>query len=209
MCKDGERGGWPPVCRRHEERCGLLSSVRLLCDTAAPCWKRLNLLFGTSRRRPVQTDRRRSLSKREPLKHLRSGAVERPRGTDRPAGSSRPPPGPIGRRRGAATVCKRGRTPRSSADERTASAPTRTPARAAGNDPSREADRAAAFYSRRGNFPVARGSLVVPGRSQVSLRHHQRLAGAQDGAAHVHGLALPHGEGVPLPESRRSLTRQC
>lgn len=65
------------------------------------------------------------------------------------------------------------------------------------------------FDCRRGNFPVARGPLVVPGRSQVSLRHHQRLAGAQDGAAHVHGLALPHGEGVPLPQSRPSLTRRC
>lgn len=50
---------------------------------------------------------------------------------------------------------------------------------------------------------------MVSRRSQVSVRHHQRLAGAQDGAAHVHGLAVPHGEGVPLPESRPGLTPLC
>lgn len=54
-------------------------------------------------------------------------------------------------------------------------------------------------HSHRGDLPLPRGSLVVPWWSPAGVRHHQRQLGSQDGAAHVHRNALPHGEGVSLP----------
>lgn len=60
-------------------------------------------------------------------------------------------------------------------------------------------DRTFCFASSRGDFPLPRCSLVVSRWCQVSIRHHQRHPGAQDGAANVHRHTLPNGEGVSLP----------
>lgn len=54
-------------------------------------------------------------------------------------------------------------------------------------------------FFRRGDLQVPHRTLVVPGRPQACVRHHQRHSGAQDGDPHVHGQPVPWRSGVPLP----------